>query len=74
MRDGGGEDRTPNLPYDYSLDESDLDAAILRKPDGSEVAAFGKLTDPREMERAAREGFRGRGLPGGENGRRSERW
>jgi len=53
MSDGQREDRTPYLPDGYSLDESDLDVAILHRPDGSEVAAFGGRADPREVERAA---------------------
>ncbi len=61
MSDGQPEGRAPYLPSNYSLDESDPDFAILRRPDGSEVAAFGEKADPREVERRAWEDFRGQG-------------
>ena len=49
------------LPTGYRLgDASDPDIAILCRPDGSEVAAFGELADPREIERVTWEDFRGR--------------
>ena len=43
------------------MDETDPELVILRRPDGSEVAVFGELADPREVERAAWEDFKGRG-------------
>ena len=59
MRNGPEEKRPPYLPSGYHLDESDL--LILRREDGSEVAVFGATgADPREIERAAWEDFRGR--------------
>ena len=63
-RDGDRERRSPYLPTGYRLDdETDPDFAVLRREDGSEVAAFGERADPKEMERAAWEDFRGRGKP-----------
>ena len=60
--DGGSEGRSLYLPTGYSVDGlTDPDFAILRRPDGSEVAAFGERADPLEVERAAWEDFRGRG-------------
>ncbi len=61
--DGGRESRSPYLPSSYALDETTYpDAVILRREDGSEVAAFSATgADPREVERAAWEDFRGRG-------------
>ncbi|MDP8973702.1 MAG: hypothetical protein M3N45_11155 [Actinomycetota bacterium] len=60
---GGRELRSPYLlPSGYRLDESDPDFAVLRRANGSEVATFyADSADPREIERAAREDFRGRG-------------
>ena len=52
--DGGPKNsRIPYLPSGYRLDESHPDVAVLHRPDGTEVAAFGELADPRETERAA---------------------
>ena len=52
----------PYLPSGYRLDETGRDFAVLRREDGSEVAAFSATgADPREIERAAWEDFRGRG-------------
>ena len=59
-RDGQREQRTPYLPSGYRLDERDPEVLVLRRPDGSEVAAFGERADPKEIERAAWEDFRGR--------------
>ena len=60
MSDGRREGRAPYLPSGYRLDETtDPDAAILRRPDGSEVAAFGERADPKEVERVAWEDFGG---------------
>ena len=60
--DGGGEKRRPYLPSGYYLDETtDSDAVILRREDGSEVAAFSSTgAGSREIERAAWEDFRRR--------------
>ncbi len=60
MRDGGREGRALYLPSGYALDEAtDPDAAILRREDGSEVAAFGERASVEEVERAAWEDFGG---------------
>ena len=61
-RDGPREPRRPHLPSDYRLDETTMrDFVILRRPDGSEVAAFAATgADPKELERWAWEDFRGR--------------
>ena len=40
MRDGGPEARPPYLPSGYRLDETDRELVVLRRPDGSEAAAF----------------------------------
>ena len=63
MRGSNGrrERRGPYLPDDYYLDElTDCELVVLRRGDGSEVAAFGERADPREIEQAAWEDFRGR--------------
>jgi len=60
VSDGNREERAPYLPAGYYLDETDPDLAVLRREDGSEVAAFGELADPREIERAAWEDHRER--------------
>ncbi len=60
-KDGPERKRPPYLPSGYTVNEAgDPDFTILRRPDGSEVAAFGERADPREIERAAWEDFRGR--------------
>ena len=55
VRNAPGEKRPPYPPDGFSLDETtDPGAVILRRPDGSEVAAFSaEGADPREIERAA---------------------
>jgi type II secretory pathway pseudopilin PulG len=54
--------RSPFLPDDYRLDETDSDEVVLRRRDGSEVAVFDATgADPREIEERAWEDFRGRG-------------
>ena len=59
--DGERERRSPYLPDDYHLDETDPDAIVLRRADGSEVATFSAVgADPREVERSAWEDFGGR--------------
>ncbi len=40
MDDGPREDRGPYLPSGYTLDETDPDVIVLRRPDGSGVATF----------------------------------
>ncbi len=58
--DGGREERRPYLPSGYSLDE-EADFAVLRRPDGSEVAVFSATgADPREIEGRAWEDHRER--------------
>ncbi len=58
--------RSLYLPSGYRLDETtDPDFSVLRRPDGSEAAAFGEKADPREIERAAWEDRRGPGEPSG---------
>ena len=53
--------RGPYLPDDYHLDETDPDAVVLRRPDGSEVGTFSAVgAGPREVERSAWEDFGGR--------------
>ncbi len=60
-RDGDRERRSPYLPDDYYLDETDPDEVVLRREDGSEVADFSATgADPAEVEHAAWEDFRGR--------------
>ena len=55
------ERRGPYLPSGYTLDETDPDAIVLRRPDGSEVATFSAVgAGPREVERSAWEDFGGR--------------
>ena len=62
MSDGQREGRAPYLPSGYVLDETGREFVILRRPDGSEVAAFSATgADPREIERMAWSDFRGRG-------------
>ncbi len=64
-KDGPERKRPPYLPNSYALDETTgPDAVILRRPDGSEAAAFGERADPKEIERAAWEDFRGRPAKG----------
>ena len=55
MRNGPLEKRPPYLPDGFSLDETtDPGTVILRRPGGSEVAAFSaEGADPLEIERAA---------------------
>ncbi len=62
MRNGPEERKPPYLPNGYALDEAtDPDFAVLRREDGSEVAAYSATgADSREIERAAWEDFRGR--------------
>jgi hypothetical protein len=63
-RDGPREPRHPYfLPSGYALDEqAKRDFVVLRRPDGSEVAAFRALgADPVEIEQRAWEDFGGRG-------------
>ncbi len=63
--DGDRERRSPYLPSGYRLDE-EADFAVLRREDGSEVAVFSATgADPKEVERAAWEDFRGRESAGG---------
>ena len=52
--------RLPKLPkFDYHLDESDPDVAVLRRQDGSFVAAFSSRGVTREgIVEAAREDYR----------------
>ena len=64
MSDGQPGGRAPYLPSGYRLDESDPDFAVLRREDGSQVAAFGERADPREIERVAWEDRRQRGGKG----------
>ncbi len=62
MSDGQREGRASYLPSGYRLDEAaERDFVVLRRPDGSKVAAFGERANPREMERAAWEDHRQRG-------------
>ena len=61
MSDGPREERGPYLPSGYHLDETDRDLVVLRREDGSEVAAFSSTgADPKEVERVAWEDFRRR--------------
>ena len=47
------------------MDETDRELVVLRREDGSEVAAFSATgADPEEVERVAWEDFRGREKPG----------
>jgi len=64
-RDGGAERRSPYLPTGYRLDDAgDPAFAVLRRADGSEVAAFAATgADPKELERRAWEDYRGQGAP-----------
>ena len=61
--DGPREHRRPYLPSGYTLDElAERDFAVLRRPDGSEVATFRAMgADPVEIEQRAWEDFGGRG-------------
>ena len=48
MRNGPEEKRPPYLPSGYYLDEvTDPDTGILRRGDGSEVAASASVSSPR---------------------------
>jgi len=50
------QDRPLRLPPGYVLDASDPDVLVLRRPDGSSVAAFSaRGADPSELRRAAEE-------------------
>ena len=53
--------KEPGFPkFDYYLDESDPDIVILRRQDGSFVAAFSAKGATREgIDEAAREDYRG---------------
>jgi hypothetical protein len=65
VSDGRREERAPYLPFGYYLDETDPDVVVLRRPNGSEVAAYGAAgADPKEIERMAWGDFRGREKPG----------
>ena len=56
--DGEREMRGSYLPTGYYLDETDPDAVVLRRADGSEVATFSAVgADPREVEKRAWEDF-----------------
>ena len=58
---GPKEERGTYLPSGYTLDETDPDAIVLRRPDGSEVGTFSAVgAGPREVERSAWEDFGGR--------------
>ena len=61
--DGPREPRRPYLPSGYTLDElAERDFAVLRRPDGSEVATFRAMgADPVEIEQRAWEDSGGRG-------------
>jgi hypothetical protein len=60
-RDGDRERRSPYLPDDYYLDETDPDEVMLRREDGSEVACFSVTgADTKEIEQAAWEDYRQR--------------
>jgi len=55
---GPEEERGAYLPSGYTLDETDPDAIVLRRPDGSEVATFSAVgAGAREVERSAWEVF-----------------
>ena len=61
MMNGGGEGRVPYLPDGYRLDETDRELVVLRRGDGSEVAAYSATgADPKEIERKAWEDHRER--------------
>ena len=48
--DGERERRSPYLPTGYRLDETDPDEAVLKRADGSEVAAYSATgVDPKEI-------------------------
>jgi hypothetical protein len=50
--------RSPSPRVDYYLDESDPDIVVLRRQDGSYVAAFGAIGATREgIVEAAREDY-----------------
>ena len=54
MADGPREERGPYLPSGYRLDEADPDTIVLRRADGSEVAAFSAVgANPKEIEWSA---------------------
>jgi hypothetical protein len=59
--DGPREERRgAYMPSGYTLDETDPDAKVLRRPDGSEVATFSAVgAGTREVERRAWEDFGG---------------
>ena len=64
MDNGPKEERGPCLPSGYTLDETDPDAIVLRRADGSEVGTFSAVgAGPREVERSAWEDFGGREGP-----------
>ena len=48
-------DGTGFLPAGYRLDETDLDVVVLRRADGSSVAAFSALGATEESIRSAAE-------------------
>ena len=61
MRDGGPDRRSPYLPSGYRLDETDPDEVVLRREDGSEVAAYSATgADPKKIEREGWEDHRER--------------
>jgi hypothetical protein len=61
MDNGPEGQRGTHLPSGYTLDETDPDAIVLRRPDGSEVGTFSAVgAGPREVERSAWEDFGGR--------------
>ena len=54
MRNGGDEGRALYVPDGYHLDETDRELVVLRREDGSEVAAYSATgADPKEIERTA---------------------
>ena len=61
MDDGPREERRgAYMPSGYTLDETDPDAIVLRRPDGSEVGTFSAVgAGAREVERRAWEDFGG---------------
>ena len=64
MDNGAEGGRGPYLPSGYTSDETDPDAVVLRRPDGSGVATFSAVeAGRREVERSAWEDFGGREGP-----------